>query len=347
MRKILISSTQPIYVGGASTNSYALIKLLRKYGYKVAGLFFINSPNKCDPDNIGGIFTIVNGNNSDSVKLEVEKFLGGSPEIILAKNYAAPVQSRQIWGGTAEVAYLVSGSPQMMSLSNKNISAVKYLTASMPPEIHKPEQQAVKVSNYIIPNSTITRKMLIKNYPKIRGLVNPINTSLALNISNSKVMKWDQRKYDIAFICSNFSRTVKNSKLAFNIFSNPDFSAHNKLAIGDNSQRFGEINNTKQIDLLAHDKIINILGNTKLVICTSYFDASPNIIQEALSQGCNILVSKNCGWSEIYPSEFVCGDVYSLKEWVVKIKKSLEQEITFEQPFSEEQIIKDLKEIIK
>ena len=62
------------------------------------------------------------------------------------------------------------------------------------------------------------------------------------------------------------------------------------------------------------------MNRTKVVLCTSFFDANPNIISEAIHMGCNVLVSKNVGQSERYPKEWVCKDVYVLDEWIQKVK---------------------------
>ena len=55
---ILLSSTQYTGYGGAATNTYALIKYLKKEGYNVFGIFFENSDVNIDPDNIGNIIRI-------------------------------------------------------------------------------------------------------------------------------------------------------------------------------------------------------------------------------------------------------------------------------------------------
>jgi hypothetical protein len=55
-KKIIVSSTQYPYYGGAATNAYALIKFFRSYGHRVAGIYFIDKNVNIDPENIGGVF---------------------------------------------------------------------------------------------------------------------------------------------------------------------------------------------------------------------------------------------------------------------------------------------------
>ena len=316
---ILITSTQYPYYGGAATNAYALIKYFRAAGYRVAGVFFDNTNDNVDPNKIGGV--IRHKNNKKTLAM-VRATLGGDPDVIFAKNYAAPLLTRRIFPKTTLV-YFASGSPQMMKLSERGISANRYLV-SKDIEIFEQERRAFAASDYIVPNSAIGRRLLVKHYGNSAKILSPINTSLArdLNIENKYFSK---RRYNIAFVCSNMRRSVKNAELAKNIFSR--LNIKKKVAIGHGSDMFAGINNVECLPAMTQDKLIRILNDTRLVICTSYYDASPNIIREALDCGSNILVSKNCGWSELYPTQFVCEDVYNEDEWVKKASHLIEKNV--------------------
>jgi glycosyltransferase involved in cell wall biosynthesis len=339
---ILITSTQYPYYGGAATNAYALIKYFRAAGHKVAGVFFDNTNNNVDPNKIGGV--IRHKNNKETLAM-VRATLGGDPDVIFAKNYAAPLLTRRIFPKTT-LAYLVSGSPQMMKLSEKGVSANRYLV-SKNIETFKQESRAFAASDYIVPNSAIGRRLLVKHYGNSAKILAPIDTSLArdLNIENKYFSK---RRYNIAFICSNMSRSVKNAKLARNIFSRLDVKK--KVVIGHGSGMFANINNVECLPAMTQDRLIRILNDTRLVICTSYYDASPNIIREALDCGSNILVSKNCGWSELYPAQFVCEDVYNEDEWIKKasilIKKNVKFPLKKEEKARDKSILTGLRGIL-
>ena len=99
--------------------------------------------------------------------------------------------------------------------------------------------------------------------------------------------------------------------------------------------------------LISYPNVIKHLRKTKLLICTSYFDASPNIVREAIMSGCNILVSKNCGWSERYGSESVCGDVYDLREWKKKTNYLCNNKVVYKDFETKEQILNKLEKIMK
>ena len=96
MQRILITSTQYPYYGGAATNAYALIKHFRKLGVKVCGIFFEEKSVNADPDSIGGVF-LVSKKDIQSCKKKINQYLEGEPDVVLCKNYVAPVLSRKIY----------------------------------------------------------------------------------------------------------------------------------------------------------------------------------------------------------------------------------------------------------
>lgn len=328
MQRVLVTSTQWPYHGGASTNSYALVKYLRSNGIDAAGIFFDSTNNQVDPDRIGGIWR-VNSNGSENefpniIKPKIIEYLGGTPDLILAKNYAAPILSRDMFS-TSKIAYMVTGSPHMIKLSAEGISAKKYLQLERV-DLFKPEVNAINASNVVIPNSKLGRKLLIKHYGNMSKILNPIDTSMAIN-NHGINKKFSDRIYDVAFIASNLKRDVKNAEFAKKIFAKIPTSK--KIVLGDNNDSFLSVANTKVYPSMSHKDVIAIMNNTKVVICTSYYDASPNTIKEAISCGCNILLSENCGWHETYPREFVCSDVYDINEWIDKIKFLIKNDVKY------------------
>jgi glycosyltransferase involved in cell wall biosynthesis len=317
MKSIIVASTQYPYYGGAATNSYALIKYLRSHKYNVFGIFFDNSEGAVDPDGIGGVIKVKNGTLDSEVRNQAIKYLGEEPSFIFAKNYVAPITAKNIFN-KSKVFYFVTGSPQMTTLSERRISAQMYLKTKIPSVEFAPEMECIKKSDYILPNSPIALELLIRNYGNNSNFLNPVDTSLAYNYNIDYNSDFKNRDYDFAFICSNFDRAVKNSDFTKKIFEISRLSRFKKIVIGKNSHIFKGTPNLISFNLLPQKELLDIVRRTKVVLCTSYYDASPNTIKEALMCGSNILVSKNCGWSETYPDEFVCSDVYNTNEWVSK-----------------------------
>lgn len=341
MAKILISCTQYPYYGGAATNSYALIKYLRKHNHKVLGVFFENSNANVDPDKIGGVYKCNNKNNNEIKKKIINEF-NSLPDIILAKNYAAPTYMKNMFPNV-KVVYLVTGSPQMMELSKKGISAKKYIKSNNVAKFDR-EKECIKKADIVVPNSKIARQLLIKNYGDIPKIINPIDTSIALNNPPRNIIDFNRRKYDIGIVCSNLDRSVKNSKFAVQLYGNSFLKGKKKMVIGKNGEIFKKLNGVAHLGYLDNKSVISHISNTKLIICPSFYDASPNIIKEAILCGSNILVSKNCGWSETYSKHSVCEDVYSIKEWVSKINYLTKYQV--KNDFKNDDLIKLINKII-
>jgi len=356
--RILIACTQYPYHGGAATNSYALIKALRERKHTVCGLFFEDSSANCDPDRIGGILKSSSRIRSyNQLRKKIKNVLRGKPDIVLAKNYAAPIYCRSLFPNL-KIIYLVSGAPIMIPLSNNSISAMKYLSINNSKVISQygkkafgVERGAIRACDAVIINSGMSRKVFLKTNAKSlpgRKVFAPLNTSIIINKKHRKKNKnFNEREIDIAFICSNFSRTVKNSKFAKKLFSHKKLAGKKKLIVGRNNKIFANIPNTIIKNKVDNKIISNYLNKTKLVICPSYFDASPNIINEALDSGCNILVSKNCGWHKKYGDESVCKDVYSISEWINKINLLCSKNIEYTKVETKMDVLIKLENMIK
>ena len=361
--KILITSTQWPYHGGAATNSYALIKYLRKVGHNVCGVFFNERgrPN-VDPDRIGGVFA---GRSTELSRFKDKAIreLGGFPDLILAKNYVAPVYSKSAFP-SAKVVYLVSGAPNMIEFSKKKVSAQKYLSSDFSKlkfgksnyngVIHKAELNCVKKSDYYLCNSEISKKIFLKNYENYidaSKVLDPVNTSIFVNNYLSNNTNFLRREIDILYASSNLKRDVKNFQFAHKIFSylNNTMGLGAKIVVvGSNFEHNRKSSVAKYMGVLPNKNLIKLMSNSKLVINTSYFDASPNLITEAVYNNCNILVSKNCGWSEKYDQRLVCSDVYDLKDWIGKVTYLLKNivSVDLERSNQEADFLKILEKIV-
>ena len=341
---IVVTCTQTPYNGGAATNAYALIKYLRSEGYNACGVFFLSKEKNVDPDGIGGVYPCAQSSSSSrkAVYNKCKKYLKAEPKVVLAKNYVAPLLSKIIFT-KSKVVYLVSGAPNMMEFSKRAVSAKKLkerynrlsklkLGTGYSGIINLQEKQCVENIDYFLFNSLISKELFLLNYEKQlknKNLSIPINTSVFLNNYNiNHIRPLEKRKIDILFASSRLTRHVKNFNLALNIFNSKEIikSGIKIVVVGNNFNNFITKNKNKNVKFMGFQKnsnLIKLMCNTKLVLCTSYFDASPNLISEAISCGSNILCSTNCGWSETYNKASVCKDVYDVNEWNNKIFKLL------------------------
>lgn len=331
--RILIVSTQYPGYGGGATNSYSLIKKMRLDGFRCAGVF-LEDIAKVDPEKIGGIFN----NIKDPA---IVRYLGGKPTHVFGKNYKAPYVGAKAFPGAKNI-YLVSGCPHMMSVSKKGFSAIEYIANKK--RVNFPaEAKAIKSADFVVPNSLIGKKLLEFNYGALSKITKPINTS---NITkNLTKVSWHRKKYDLCFCSSHFNRPVKNVKLAKEILSNKYLSRLKILIIGKGSINFLRGKNITNVDLSTHIETKKLIGQSKVIINTSFYDASPNVIREGIALGSNILVSKNCGWSERYPKIMVINNYRNILEWLRKIKflTSKKIENNYSDEFSSQNLLNILK----
>jgi len=338
--RIMVISTQYPNYGGAATNAYAIIKLLRQNGYPVIGIFCEKGHYNFDPDNLGGIFSLhriyddgkmgIKGETS-SISTKIQQYLGGSPDVILAKNYLVPSFSRDLFPD-ARVYYLVSGSFSMSELTRNEISTVKFLSdpSQHGLQYNSSENESIEKTDFIVTNSSITRKIYQVAYPDyISKMTEYLDTTLfndlRIDLTLSPSPPPSPKKYDIIFIVSRTDRPVKNSQMVRNIFNHQIIKNYRKLFIGmDITDMFpadGD-NNLVNAGFCNRDEILKYLSESKVLLCPSYFDSSANVVIEALSRQCLPLISKNVGNYETISTYLnndnfpICNDVYDLDEWV-------------------------------
>jgi len=343
--RIVISSTQWASYGGSATNAYNLTKFYRKLGIRVACIF--HEANKkieennvnLDPDGIGGVFNLPRIGHRQSIpkslkpeieenKAKIIEYLGGEPNFGLAKNYISPKEWKSFFPDMT-VVYLVSGSPHMTLASKDGLSYRKimdtkdyhrYLDA---PEV-KRETASCEVADFITTNSLNAEQLSLDVFEEEKSKLTPyLDTSFA-SVINGEIIKIDNRKFDLVYISSRCDRKIKNAEFCSKIFGSPELAGYSKLVIGDGAEEyFPGIPNITYMASQANNVIIKYLCNSRLLLNTSFYDASPNTIREAISCGCNVLTSKNVGYWETFNPLFICEDVYEIDEWVEKIKNIL------------------------
>jgi hypothetical protein len=355
-RKNVVMTTQYPGYGGAATNAYYIHKYLVDNKIKSVGSFFddfekidINTLN-LNPHNVPNL--VVKSRNiipvtevlssalaknksayvsASSLKQKYEKILGGEPNLFTCKNWKAPMLVRKMYTNK-KIIYLLSGSTYASYLSSLNMSAQKILRMDSN-EIKKliyskknwarcckDEQNSIEQSTEVWPNSSLSMELFKKFYReyeyKITILYNTVTLFKNVNINEKHVIEWKERKYDIGFVSTSLSRTVKNYDLFHKIAESDKLKEYSPVSVGDNS-KITKSDKITYFPLLQPNELFEVLGNTKIIICTSYFDASPNVLVESKCHGCEIILSKNVGGYQEY--KYICEDVYDVNEWVDKI----------------------------
>lgn len=146
-KKILLSSIDAPFIGGAGTNSYNLIKLMRSsLKLDVVGLFiYANSSYNNDPHNIGKILKHDPYNDTiEQTRMKIKEVMGGEPDVIVAKNYIAVLICYKIFPNI-KIVFLPSGSSFYGHYNSKNKNKI----VPMSDLITKLEKNQVKMVDVI------------------------------------------------------------------------------------------------------------------------------------------------------------------------------------------------------
>tara|TARA_B100000925_G_C22006048_1_gene473739 strand:- start:1208 stop:3388 length:2181 start_codon:yes stop_codon:yes gene_type:complete len=344
--KIVVSSTQYPGYGGGATNTYNIIKYLRKRGYDVAGIFFHNNQDvNYDPDNIGGIYlsnytsefydrVMVEGevyirrnrkvdlNRAYSViKDQIKKYIGGNPTICIGKMNLAPVFLKELFG--VNTIFLVSGLEHgEQGKGNYKLSFSELMKLDNVP-LSLYETRCLQTVDKIVFNSPLCQKYYSKFYSKYKSkFYNSIVDTT--NILYQKKTPANAKKiYDIIVCCSNLERVDKNNVFLINILKNKSLDKYSKIIIGENYNSFKNLVNTKCLGLISNKNTLDIFSKSKILLFPSLMDANPATVREAYYNNCIPIITKNIGYYELFPSSCVC-DSFSEQEWIDKINSSLE-----------------------
>ena len=340
---ILVTATQYPGCGGSATNAYNIIKYLRNQKFNVVGVFFEPIDKfgvDCyDPENLGNIFRCprlgyyqrkYNANfisrDIKSYTNIINKCFGNKhPDIILCKNYISPIESSILYPNAPQL-YLVSGSKNLTTLKLSYNELFKYDKEKFIEKTKCDDEiNANNITTGIVPNSMLSYKVYQYIYPEVKDkILGPLNTS-----SFSKVdvphINYDDRKYDIIFVISNFDRPIKNGSLASKILSSKKLKKYNKVIIGDNYNKyFNDVENITYFSALPNKTVIETMRNSKLLLIPSVFDASPNTPVEAMSCDCNVLSTLNVGNTEMYNDIYLLETITDENVWIDRIDKILQ-----------------------
>ena len=344
---ILIVSADLPFIGGCGTNSYYLInKLSTIKRYNVIGLFITNIEGNLNPLNYNNKLYKVDINNKiidniQSIKKEINNEIG-EIDIIIIKNYKSFVFINKVFknekkifisSGLRYFTYEVESKNKTSSqLISEKYNSFEYTFDSSILDNNDNfydnvikndlflEKYVYENSDKILSNSELTT--IILKHSNIQNITT-INTSY-INYFNQDTINFNDRKYDIIFIAYNLSRKLKNYDLIYNIFSKDIFNNKKIIIIGIDDQ-IKKINKENIIykGYLNNNDIIEILKNTKTLICSSYYDSNPNTISEGISCGCNIITSYNVGNSHIIDDELIVKNFFDIDEWINCLNKSL------------------------
>ena len=330
-KKILVICENYPGYGGAATNTYNLIKYLKKKNYFVVGIFLNNENDyklaNVDPEKLGFIFNVQLSifNNHDmlnKLRNTILKFFNGKPSIILNRMIISPLLANILFSDIYTI-YYVTGMTQsfpQLNFSKFNMNNIEHkvnrVFGNDIKNLNFYELKSIKYSNKIIFNSEFLKKIFISFYRFTNYKINDkIVNSVFFNKDEN--INIDDKEFDIILCCSNFLRPEKNNLFVLDLLKN-NFLNKKKLFIGNESSIFSKIPNSICLDLIQNYEVISYFKKTKILLFPSLNDSNPSTIVEAYENKCFPIMSKNVGTWNLFPDFLVCEKI-DKKEWINKI----------------------------
>ena len=340
-KNILFVSCDIPNIGGAATNTYNMIYILKDY-FNCYGLFISNLENKIKYEDNISFMKIDENIKENFMKIIKNKNI----DIIFIKNYKIycylykyiPSNIIKLFSpsGLRKVTNYISKTKKFYNEINNNkfynkieLKENENILEFIKENDKNLENLVFDDSDYILPNSQITYNIIKKNIDiNNNKLLNPIYlTNIYLKKENN-LPDFNKRKYDIGFIAYNWDRVCKNYELVKKIIKHPKLDNLSFVIIGLNQYSY-QSNNIDSFDNLNKKDLINIYKNTKSIIIPSFYDSNPNVLIEAVRYGCNIVTSPNVGNYSFINMSLLVQKYNMFDEWINKIKKSLIRKLDF------------------
>lgn len=142
----------------------------------------------------------------------------------------------------------------------------------------------------------------------------------------------DNKIYDIGFIVSDFRRSIKNVNMVYDIikyYCLSDVISLNILLIGQNIDKtILNIQKTDRIKItyfnqLNNEECVDYISKTKIVLCTSFFDACPTVLFECMINNTIFITTNNCGAIDHIKNKYIVNDYKNINSWVKIINNIL------------------------
>ena len=354
-KSILITSVDLPYVGGSGTNSYTMIKELKNTNlFNIYGLYFSSStqPGQEDPENLGNIYRF-NMDTKDDKELFSLKEKIKDLDLILCKNYKMVYVVKKLFpnvkiiyspSGLRGITASISNNPNFINDINKKdyfklesgdrvIEDCDSIFTALKKYEKKLENFAFLNCDIIVPNSKLTYKIIKSNKiinPKLTNYIPLTNISLNCNSNN----EWNERNYDIGFACYSWKRTCKNFNLVLEIIKR--LTNLKIIVIGECPPNSLFEDNVDYYNNVSHETLLEKLQQTKVFVMCSFYDSNPNVVIEALSCECNVVLSENIGGYEYIDEDCIVKEYNNLYEWLDVIKNNLTTKRKYYGPGKEE-----------
>jgi len=340
---ILIACDQIPYCGGANTRAYNLFGILSNRFDDMAFLNILDEKkvkyyekhysksNLGNPDNLKDVFNVVVSPEKPEGFLNLKRFLYKlNPIAVLCVNRFSALYIKKI-RPDLKVLFFPSSCRKIID----NLNAVKssydaekkLLSDNLKlDDDNYEEREAVKLSDSIIFHSESVKIFYEYFYPEYRG---KMHSELVYNVpfileklykKKIKGIPFHKRKIDLTFVASRWDRPEKNYEMVKKIAKS--FDGLKISVVGECEEKQKNISYYGLIE--DYPKVLSLMADSKVLISTSLYDASPNVLFEAAFLNCNIVASRNCGNRRLCHSDLLVSS-YTLNNYISCIEKALKK----------------------
>lgn len=365
-RKILIACFEVPGWGGASTACYRLFEMLQKDGLDVSlvniigehdvGYFEYYFGGKMgNPRGLNQVFNCrLVGNNyryHESLHQLIESI---SPDLLVAVGWIAAYIIRQA-DARRKLIYMTTGCGYMKKHINQkkgndflSFKRDQLRNGRNFSGASKLEKEAFALADLVVAHSSMNLRLHQALYASSAGKIysNVVWFSEwiyqdALAFQHLR-QPFEEREIDVLLIANDWSRPEKNLPLTRGITRKlRDLNIH---MVGELSEKVPGVRHRAFIP--NREAMFRLMGNAKVVVSTSAFDAAPGILFEASAMHCNVVASRNCGNWQLCNSELLV-DPVSVQGFNSKVRlastRKFDDNISF---FKGKESYEDLKDLV-
>lgn len=298
--KILVTSSQPIFVGGCSLQSFMLHEILLKLGHDSHLLSF---QVDVDGDWIYGLpntHKIVTEGAQVKVYPEITQHVKAiNPDIIIGFGVFAPAIVK-----LACPEYKVAAIPMNSAQLKKYIGTGKFEdvlhvfnhainTPELLPIIEPVEGELLKLYDIIIPTSKLMHTVF-NYFWDIKDKVKEAVFSSCLVSDNPNADRpFSDRPIDVLFAAYRWT-TIKNREFVEWLYKEFTNRGLNTKIVG--------LDMPNSMGLIQNKELYELYSKTKIFCEVSRMESGSNVLIEAIRSGCNVITSANTGNSYLLPS---------------------------------------------
>ena len=320
--RVLFASLSVPGMGGSSTAAYDLFSRMADDGGAVQFLNLVETqrapvvectygPTAGNPRGLPNVHTHWFPRALQAPQPELSALVDAlDPEVIIGVGWiaagallrAAPGRRTALLTGSCRSAqdYVTSGRAKTV------VSLIDKLRGSpgVPLRLSEGERDVYESCDLVLAHSSQTLELVQRFFPRGLGKIYPEVFWFAEWICDGarvwahRARRFEHRDIDVLFIATSWSRREKNYPLVKALCRR--FRGAAVHVVGEASGLPRSV--THHGFIAERERLFELLGRARCVVCPSLMDAAPGILFEAAVLGCNLVASRNCGnWELCHP----------------------------------------------